>query len=471
MGYNAAMFLASNSMNKSSLNASMNNDKLSVSSIPNNNSNNQIGSPYNTTPIPLISSNPSSQQSLDSLNIPKNSEVLYSPDINVMIEASSYKQSLQLSNLPRKKVASYPSALNSTEMEQVESVLRSPQLINSPLVNSPTSSLNEFDPSIKTVSSPQADVSLTNNNTIPNIDGDHKMSNTLLLKDYNSYRSQNSSNTKKTPSIVLTPSTDSLVTPSQMAVDNRNILHTNNSLSLRRNSISSLAPSFMNDNSSLHIGSRNDSHRVNNINLTSNENSNGGFLNNNNTSLTLTNITSSPESTINNNNSLQIEKSKQDNDGNDLPVPSKSSKPKKTRKRKMQDKQTSSKKKNSGKKGQTNDENNEEVSTQDSNDTNSKQSSNGRVIKYPRIYECKFPGCNKAFTKAHNLRSHERSHMNDRPYSCKYCEKSFVRQYDLLRHERIHTGVKPYVCKKCLAAFSRNDAYNKHIRSCFDKKD
>jgi hypothetical protein len=94
---------------------------------------------------------------------------------------------------------------------------------------------------------------------------------------------------------------------------------------------------------------------------------------------------------------------------------------------------------------------------------------NGRVTKNPRIFECKFKGCNKAFTKAHNLRSHERSHMNDRPYSCKYCEKSFVRQYDLLRHERIHTGVKPYVCKKCFAAFSRNDAYNKHIRSCLNE--
>jgi len=498
MGFNAAMFLATNSLN----------DKLSVSSIQNNNTTNHIGSPYNTTPIPSISSNQSSinyQNSFDTLNIPKNSEILYSPDINMMVEANSQKkQSLQIPNssliLPKKKVASYPSALNTTDIEQIEAVMHSPQIINSPLVSSPTSSFNEFDNSIKSVSSPQNDLTLTNkislNQEVEN-SGDVKIINSYLLKgDYNGYMSnisnQSQSSSKKTPSIVLTPSTDSYAIPSQMTIErNRNIIHSSNSLS-----VNSLKTSFLNDNNNIntvHINSDklNDNLRLDNISMLSNNNegstvsssiltkkdtsSNQDEYSSTNMNNSYNMTTGSSESSLTNENLNQLESNKINNDtSNDSrSISNPSSISKKTRKRKTQDKQNPSKKKNTTKKGKSKGENKEEISNQNSssNDTSSKQSSNGRVIKYPKIYECKFPGCNKAFTKAHNLRSHERSHMNDRPYSCKYCDKSFVRQYDLLRHERIHTGVKPYVCKKCLAAFSRNDAYNKHIRSCLEKKD
>ncbi|KAG4260309.1 hypothetical protein FPRO03_02132 [Fusarium proliferatum] len=46
--------------------------------------------------------------------------------------------------------------------------------------------------------------------------------------------------------------------------------------------------------------------------------------------------------------------------------------------------------------------------------------------------------CNKTFTRNINLKSHERSHFGDRPYSCTTCRKAFARINDCRRHEKIH---------------------------------
>jgi len=513
MGYNAAMFLASNSIksskqlsnnNSNNLNNDnniSNNNKLSVS---NNFQNNNINSPIHT-----ISPRQASQDSFDSLNIPKNSEILYSPDLNINNIGNSLspvsdikpkrrhsfsmynsyptddKQPLQIVNnnlldLSTKNGISYPHILkpDSTDSaDRTDSVVSSPQFINSPLVSSPTSTLNEFNISYKGVSSPQhnslnSHISSHHRNT----ENDVQVVNSIILNDYNSYLlskpSQESSNTKKTPSIVLTPSTDSLVLPTKArSIDqSRNIIHPNNSLTLtvpmtNTNNVNNI--NNINNNGYNYRGINNDSIEFENMNDKRFKKRKGRkpkqleSMNNENSSLQSYSEDISDDTSFDN---------------------SKESKTRKNKKRKSQENNINiSKKKSYGRKTKSEDEElRDESSNQSMNSNNSSSindqekskmsnTSNGRVIKYPRIYECKFPGCNKAFTKAHNLRSHERSHMNDRPYSCKYCEKSFVRQYDLLRHERIHTGVKPYVCKKCLAAFSRNDAYNKHIRSCFGK--
>ncbi|KAL3953982.1 hypothetical protein ACCO45_011938 [Purpureocillium lilacinum] len=97
--------------------------------------------------------------------------------------------------------------------------------------------------------------------------------------------------------------------------------------------------------------------------------------------------------------------------------------------------------------------------------TNTKQ-------KYPANLTC--PLCSKRFTRSYNLRSHLRTHNNERPFECSVCGKAFARQHDRKRHERLHLGEKQFICRGdldiggqwgCGRAFSRVDGLARHLRS------
>lgn len=95
-----------------------------------------------------------------------------------------------------------------------------------------------------------------------------------------------------------------------------------------------------------------------------------------------------------------------------------------------------------------------------------------RVQKHPATFQCTL--CPKRFTRAYNLRSHLRTHTDERPFVCKVCGKAFARQHDRKRHEGLHSGEKKFVCKGdlknagqwgCGRRFARADALGRHFRS------
>ncbi|KAL7054711.1 hypothetical protein AAHC03_025818 [Spirometra sp. Aus1] len=78
---------------------------------------------------------------------------------------------------------------------------------------------------------------------------------------------------------------------------------------------------------------------------------------------------------------------------------------------------------------------------------------------------CNIGSCEKRFARVDELKRHQRTHSDYRPYCCDTCNKAFTRSDHLITHRRTHTGEKPYQCPHCDRRFARSDERSRHIKT------
>lgn len=81
--------------------------------------------------------------------------------------------------------------------------------------------------------------------------------------------------------------------------------------------------------------------------------------------------------------------------------------------------------------------------------------------KPSEAFICHF--CSRSFSNKFRLKSHLRTHTNERPYKCLDCKMTFRQPNALRCHRRIHSGEKPYECQFCQKSFTQKTTMKTHL--------
>ncbi|XP_058509907.1 transcription factor E4F1 isoform X2 [Solea solea] len=73
--------------------------------------------------------------------------------------------------------------------------------------------------------------------------------------------------------------------------------------------------------------------------------------------------------------------------------------------------------------------------------------------------------CEKTFKTSNILRTHIKTHSDQKNFSCDLCETSFRTKGSLIRHNRRHTDERPYRCTLCGQSFRESGALTRHLKA------
>lgn len=77
--------------------------------------------------------------------------------------------------------------------------------------------------------------------------------------------------------------------------------------------------------------------------------------------------------------------------------------------------------------------------------------------------------CGKEFKTRNSLITHERKHLNEKPFPCEHCDKRFPTMQALKCHNLVHNEDKPFVCATCGWSFKRECNLKIHLLTHTDE--
>ncbi|XP_057291778.1 zinc finger protein 391-like [Hydractinia symbiolongicarpus] len=86
-----------------------------------------------------------------------------------------------------------------------------------------------------------------------------------------------------------------------------------------------------------------------------------------------------------------------------------------------------------------------------------------KVVKYITLQKHTCDVCLRSYGSAQSLKTHIKSHHQEKSFQCETCLKSFSERSTLKRHMYIHLEEKPFKCDHCERAFSDKSTLRRHI--------